>query len=323
MITQWIEKRNCEQRPLHIIKNGNADSPKSEKVWRKAEAYLKQRRIPYLVYQTEYQGHAYEIAERVAREHAPAEVAIIVVGGDGTFHEVLNGASVNPSAIIGCLPGGSGNDYVRGVQVIKDLDKVIKAAHHEKQTRAVDIGQVESGGKRHSFINSVGMGFDASICQSVNQSKWKKRLQPLKLSKFIYIYYLFQQLFRFRTFDADVTVDGKKKKYTRVWFIVAANQPYFGGGIKVSPKSKPDDGKLQCIIVSGLPSFVFLFVFLTVLWGGHLNLRWVDHYSCSKLSVRSAGKALIEADGEQIGHTVMDVGIKPRRLRIISPFKGE
>lgn len=309
----------ANQQLVHIIKNGNPTSVNSRKIWRETEKRLQEKQIQYAVYNTEYAGHAKEIANEVLNKYRTRTV-LLVVGGDGMIHEVINGAASYPHAVIACIAAGSGNDYARGIQKIRNVSEITqllnKSDHH---TDVIDIGEIQYKNQKIFFVNSLGLGFDASICKAVNGSKQKKHFQKWKLGKFIYLYYLFRQLFIFQPFPLQIEADGKKKTYNKVWFIVVANQPYFGGGLKIAPAASVHDGKFHVIVVSNIPSFLFLLMFATVFWGGHLKMsKYVEQFTCSRIHMATEENVPIQADGEIVGYSEADAKIVPERLQVIS-----
>ncbi len=311
-----ITANNIQAHHIHYIKNGSPHTNKSGKLWRKVEKVMKRHALTYSVHETEYEGHARLLTEEILAS-TKAETFIVVIGGDGTMHEVMNGAAKCKHAVIMCLPAGSGNDYVRGIQHTSGIREAVSLLLQQKAPSVIDLGQFKYQGRMGHFVNSLGIGFDASIAKAVNGSKWKKRFQTLRLGKFVYMYYFIKKLFLFKTFRLKAVVDGRKYICQNVWFVIVANQPYFGGGIKVSPYSSADDGKLQVVVVSNLSSFLFLLVFLTVAWGGHLRLKWVESFTCRAVRLYTSDEVPIQADGEHIGYSAASVKGIPKAVRII------
>ena len=307
---------------IYVIKNGNPSSF-SWRIWRETEKVLQGKYLRYHVYNTEYAGHAEKIAEEILRGQTKRTI-LLVVGGDGTLHEVINGAARFPHAVVACIPAGSGNDYARGIQKVANLEQVIQLLDESDDSASnIDLGQILFKEEKSYFVNSLGLGFDASICKAVNESKQKKLFQKWKLGKFIYLYYLFKQLFLFKPFPLHIEVDGRRKDYNRVWFIVVANQPYFGGGLKVSPDASVNDGKFHVIVVHNIPSFLFLLVFSTVFWGGHLKMvKWVDSFICRQIYMMTEKEVPIQADGEVIANSEIFAKVAPKKLMVISKKNG-
>ncbi|WP_158555775.1 diacylglycerol/lipid kinase family protein [Peribacillus glennii] len=306
---------------LYFIINPVAQNEGSGRVWKKMERVLASKNISYQSFFTEYKGHAKELSEEILAK-TDKDTLIAAVGGDGTLHEVMNGAAGYPHAIIACIPAGSGNDYVRGIQRTKNCrDALSLIMQPENYIKEIDIGILETNAADAAFINSVGIGIDAEITYDVNHSAWKILFNFFKIGKLIYIYFFLKKLFTYKRTDMAAFIDGKEHVFKRVWFIVAANQPYFGGGINISPKSRHDDSLFEVIAVHDIPTIKLLSVFVTVLWGGHLRLKNVDSFTCRHIEIISADPVRIQADGEILGDTKLSAFIAPNKIRVLTRGK--
>ncbi|WP_163101181.1 diacylglycerol/lipid kinase family protein [Peribacillus alkalitolerans] len=125
------------ERPLFFIINPYAKSQESMKIWRKVEKELEDAKRPYQAYFTKYAGHAEELTRQILKE-TNVESVICAVGGDGTLHEVLNGAISFPQAIIANIPAGSGNDYARGLQKTKNASHALATILKNEDYRLID-----------------------------------------------------------------------------------------------------------------------------------------------------------------------------------------
>ncbi len=284
---------------LYFIVNPMAGNGGSMKVWEQAEGMLKSDVVPYKVFFTEEKGHAFRLTEEILSRTA-RETRIIAVGGDGTINEMVNGALPFPHAIIGALAGGSGNDYVRGIQQTKSVEEALRL-FQDNASKAIDIGQYETDGRFGYFVNSLGMGVDAEISAEADRSPLKKWFNLVKAGKLIYLILFLKTIFTYKPGDMELIVDGKRHSLKKVWFIVIANQPYFGGGIKISPQSKLDDGRFNVIAVHDIAWLKLLAVFITVLWGGHLNIKNVVSFTGNMIKMKNHGSVKIQSDGEIVG----------------------
>ena len=112
----------------------------------------------------------------------------------------------------------------------------------------------------------MGAGFDASIAVKASRSPVKKWLNYLGLGQSIYAFYLIVEIFTYKPGAVEIIVDGTRKTYEKTWFITVSNQPYYGGGMQISPSAHPQDGQLHMIVVHHLSRIKLLFVFLSVFW---------------------------------------------------------
>ena len=303
---------------IFFIVNPVAGNKGSMKIWKKAEVILTSENVPFEVFFTEAKGQALRWTKEILSQ-TNQKTRIISVGGDGTLHEVINGAAAFPHAVIGSIPGGSGNDYVRGVQKTTNLEEALSIFFCDV-SKNLDIGQYKTNGHTGYFMNSIGIGIDAEITYEVDRSPLKKWLNFLKAGKLIYLFIFIRKLFTYNPGPMELTIDGKRHMLEKVWFIVIANQPYFGGGMKISPKSKPDDGIFEVVAVHDLSLLKLLTVFLTVFWSGHVAIKNVDSFSAKMISVKDFRAAKVQADGENVGMDEVEVEVMKEKICVM--FKG-
>lgn len=307
---------------LYVIVNPQAKNGYSKKVWQDVERKLQLAQIPYQAFNTEYPGHATKLARSICMETRPDDKAVIaVIGGDGTLHEVMNGAVGARNISVGFIPGGSGNDFSRGYGIPKNHLSALKflLKQLDLQPILVDVGKiVHSNEKTTFFVNNMGAGFDALITKEANHSKLKKVMNRFSLGNLIYAYFVLQKLFTFKRTVVNMTIDGKKYKFDQTWFVTVSNQPYYGGGMKISPKALVQDGLLNVTIVHNLSRIKFLFVFITVFWGGHEKIKEVKTFLGKEILIDSKDPLFVHADGEFIGETPVNIQTCPQVLPLLT-----
>jgi diacylglycerol kinase (ATP) len=295
---------------IHIIINPQAKNGYSQKVWLDVEANLELMGIPYSAYFTEYRGHAKQIGEAIKGEVGTEETIIVVIGGDGTIHEVINGVVNTRNIFIGFIPGGSGNDFSRGYGIPQNPSSAFQylLQHWEKPPTFVDVGKIiKSNQNVTHFINNMGAGFDALITKEANDSPLKKVLNRFSMGNLIYAYYVIKKLFTFQCTDITLLIDGKSHSFKNTWFVTVSNQPYYGGGMKISPDASVKDGLFNITVVHNLSRIKFLMVFITVFWGGHTRFKEVESFLGKEISIQSKKKLYVHADGEYIGETPLEI----------------
>ncbi|QCR33297.1 diacylglycerol kinase family protein [Lysinibacillus sp. SGAir0095] len=291
---------------LHFIINERAGNGKGKRVWKNLENELKS---PYAHHLTKYKGHGSEIAEQIAQKAGSSEetYSIIAIGGDGTIHEVVNGVQDYPNVSIGAVGAGSGNDFSRSFtsfQTAQEIDHYFNEENHE--FKAYDCGNVTWNKEDIRFVNNSGIGFDAFVAASVNHSKLKKRLNKIGFGKLSYMFYVLRGLVTFKLFEIRVEQDGLQRTYENVWFVTVSNQPYFGGGMKISPKSVPNDGLLELSIVYNLSRLKLLLMFITVFFGTHTKLKEFVQVQGEQFAIYINDELPCHADGEVLGITKKD-----------------
>ncbi|MCL6587405.1 MAG: diacylglycerol kinase family lipid kinase [Anoxybacillus sp.] len=286
---------------LIFIVNPAAKNGRARNVWRKLEKLLQNRNIPHDVLFTAKAGDGTTLARNVlARESG--RVMIVAVGGDGTIHEVINGIESRDDVVIGYIPAGTGNDFARGTTISRHAEKALHHLLSHPPVSRYDIGtysgsQISEG----QFVNNIGCGFDAHIAQKVNASKWKPFFNRLFLGKFVYVFYLVKELFFYQPTRIRLQVDGESYTFERAWFVTIANHPYYGGGMKIAPFAKADDGALDVVVVHNVSRLKILLLFVTVFWGGHQKMKEVTMVVGKEIHVDADDILPLHADGESIG----------------------
>ncbi|WP_062233710.1 diacylglycerol/lipid kinase family protein [Fictibacillus sp. FJAT-27399] len=301
----------------------HANNKKAQKTWKAVKKILSAEDVPYRSYYTESEGHALEIAKKISYINRDQIEAIITVGGDGTIHEVINGLKDMPEVPVGFLPGGSGNDIIRGLgfNKKKSLAYILKRSLLNKQNpnKVIDAGVLSfPGNKRRNelFVSTAGIGFDGEVTKLTNRSWYKKWFQRFGAGNFAYTVSMFRLLFSYTPVDAAVTVDGCEHQFSSVWLIAAGNMPYYGGGMKICPSARPDDGLLELCIVHGLHPLKLLFLFVTVFSGNHKELDGVTILEGRRISIASKEPLTVQADGELLGTTPVECSVIPSALSI-------
>lgn len=283
-----------------FIANEQAGSGKGALVWQKLKSQLT---IPYIAHTTDYAGHAIQLAAQYTTDSSE-NILLLAVGGDGTVHEVIEGAAGHPHISIGAMKAGSGNDFARGYYSFEHVVDIENYYNNSKSSLSeMDLGSILLEQKDpQSFVNNAGIGFDAYITTKVNQSKLKSVLNYVKLGQLSYMLLTIWALFTFKRFNAKVSSNGKNYTFRNVWFISICNQPFFGGGMRISPHSKPNDQQLELTVVHDLSRIKLLLIFLTVFWGKHERFKEVTMLQGNHFSINVDAPTLSHVDGELLGY---------------------
>ncbi|SDC22846.1 lipid kinase, YegS/Rv2252/BmrU family [Pelagirhabdus alkalitolerans] len=291
-------------------------NPASGKGLTAFKRFKKKLTIPYRTYITHYPKHATKIIQHLLDEGLIN--VVIVVGGDGTIHEVINGMKQH-QLVLGVIRNGSGNDFGRHFHTFKTARQLETFMKRKPKTVKADLGVYQSTKQQRLFINNSGIGFDAAVCQSINQSTHKTYLNRLKLGKLIYIYHVFKTLRTFEPFDLKLMTEDHEASFTNVWFLTASNQPFFGGGMKIAPQANGHDGTLTITIVQHLKRRSFLYLFWLVYKGAHTRNAAVSQMQVKQLTVQTGNNQVAHADGETYyitRHTPVHYQIQPKKIQL-------
>lgn len=303
---------------LFVVNKGSGNG-RGTKVWKKVEAQLRKRAVEYMKIAVDTQKEAVEqTAAMLKRGNLKAVVA---VGGDGSVHSLLP-LLAGTGIPYGVIPSGSGNDTARSFGIprdpIKALDIVLAG-----QTRMADVLATNTGRSEPELtLTAVAVGLDAAVAADVNGSKYKQWCNRLGIGSLAYIIGLFRALAVFAPKSIIVTVDGTPHQFQRSWLAAVANVPSYGGGLKICPDARPDDGKLHVCVVHSCSKWRLLLVFPTLLSGSHVKLPYVTLLSGDEIRVETPSAWLAYGDGEPVGHTPVIAAVRSRQLVILTSDSG-
>jgi diacylglycerol kinase (ATP) len=198
-----------------------------------------------------------DLAEQARRAAEDGVERLLVAGGDGTMHHAVQGLA-GTSCALGVIPLGSGNDLAGTLGVPPDLDVAVDRAVNG-EIRRIDLVRV---GETFS-VSYAGVGFDSEVTRYANETKILRG--PL-----IYFYSVIHTLITFVPPRMRVVYDGGDFE-GKVMFAVVNNLPRFGGGMRIAPEARIDDGLLDLVIVKEVPKPVLLSIFPKVYNGKHVG----------------------------------------------------
>ena len=235
-----------------FIINPNSRSQRGRAIWGRGTKRIRKESDKIMRFiLTERRKNATAIAAMLTADQE--EKTLVVLGGDGTVNEVLNGIQNFENVVLGYIPTGSSNDFARGMKIPKDPVKALYLVLHPQAIQKMDIGVVDYGEKSRRFAVSAGIGFDAIICHQASVSKLKAALNKIRLGKLTYAGIAIDRLIKDDTVRAEIELDkGEMQVFRDTYFVAVQNQPYEGGGFKFCPEADPGDRKLDVIVVSGL-----------------------------------------------------------------------
>ncbi|WP_249872316.1 diacylglycerol/lipid kinase family protein [Oceanobacillus saliphilus] len=254
------------------------------------------RQMDRKYYFTEYEGHGEEIASQISND--PTGKTIIVIGGDGTIHEIINGLTTTEIPL-GFIPGGSGNDFARGCGIKGSPQQILQQIVEADHTLDYWIGKYSQPDKQQrKFANSIGFGFDAVIAKAVNESNYKNLLNAIGLGTVSYVIALLQVLITFKPMSVTIEVNGKTKKLDNCWMVSIGNHPYYGGGMKIIPHAVIQPKVLPVLIIHSISKWKVLALFITVFFGNHASYKEVEVLEAKSLKITSVQPILFQVDGQ-------------------------
>ncbi len=239
---------------------------------------------------------------------------IISAGGDGTNNFIINNLIVplNLKIPFGNLPIGTGSDWARALSIPKKLEDFAKWL---KDTKVVDcdLGAVEykDNGelKKEYFLNIASFGLSGKVASIVNS--WHMRGKTSFFRATILAFLTYKPSF------FDFKIEGKDFIKDKLYLIVLANGPCFGGGMWIAPRAKINDGMLEVIVVKESSHISFVKGFLKVFKGKHLTHPSVLSSRGEEFLISSEKLINFEMDGEDKKTNFAKIYLEKKRIKLI------
>ena len=263
--------------------------------------FLEERGVEAIWHVTEGPGHAGRIVRAL-----PEGAVVVAVGGDGTVHEVA-AACVGTERVMGVLPVGSGNDYVKALGVGTDLGRALGLLV-EGRVRVVDAGEVN--GVR--FNNGLGIGFDAEVAAGVAEA-------PAYLGGTgRYMWSVGRLLWGFRCHEASMRLDGQVIEAETILVAVALGTTY-GAMFRLAPEARIDDGLFDVVWSEEVNRAEVLGLIPAALGGTLLKHPKVHWARAREVEVELAGEVPAHVDGEILPPTrTFRARVLPGALRVVA-----
>jgi diacylglycerol kinase (ATP) len=243
-------------------------------------------------------------------EHAAASASaavaggaerLICIGGDGVVR-IAVGAVAGTDTVLGIVPLGTGNDFARAIGLLKgDVE------HHVADALADPVA-IDAIRSNHGWVASVAtIGFSGDVTARANALSWPRGQLRYTVATLL-------QLPRLRTLALEVTVDGVPIDGATT-LLAVGNTAYFGGGMRICPDARPDDGLLHVVSIGDVSKPTFVRVFPTVFAGRHVRRREVEVHRGSTVTI-AGGDDELWADGDVLGPLPATLEAVPGAVRI-------
>ena len=282
-----------------ILVNPVSGKGKSLIALKKVEDLLNSKSIEYKVHRTNYPFHATEIVSELNKNE---DTLLIVLGGDGTFNEVLNGITDFEKIVVGFVPCGTGNDYIKAttipIDTAKALEKILNG--NVGYTDFIQIGEKRA-------LNCAGAGMDVDVLVRYSTMKAFK-------GKIKYYASLIDVLCHLKFHKMNINLDGKDVEKS-VFLMAVTNGKYFGGGMPISPLSDINDGELNVVIINEIKKRKILGTLLKFLRGKHLNEPCTETFSAKEVTITLLDEGKTQVDGEVYDNKILNCKLIHNCLR--------
>lgn len=309
---------------VHVIANPNAAGGKGGRLLPRLEERFRQAGRSYRLAATRAPGHARDLAAEILQEEEPGP--ILVVGGDGTVHEVANGLLAfpdrwaNPMAV---LPVGTGNDFYRMVRAGGTLGDVM-AVLASGTPRAFDVGRARWAGGEGYFVNLLGVGIDVEVLRV------RSRFQRLP-GLLQYLAAFVSAAARYEPVPLEIawTGDGADEVPLRASALLSAVTigPTVGGGFRLAPDARPDDGLLDLFFAEAMGPLEIARELPRVIRGTHRETERIHlrTFRGGRIVSTEDQPFHFELDGELMAHPTswIDIDTVPGALLVLDRTNGE
>jgi diacylglycerol kinase (ATP) len=290
-------------------------STKAAKLLTGVEGTLRQLGVPCHLNFTERKGHGIELARQAV---AQGYETIVAVGGDGTVNEVVNGV-VGSEVVVFSIPLGAGNDFLRslGIWTWREACDVLA----EGEVAQIDLGLVEyrddaAGLRQRYYAVLADVGFGSEVVRNT-----PRRFRHALGGNLGYLVSIYRTAIQGQApaRPMRVTVHGEIRCDEKLLLVEALNGMYGGGGLKIAPEAKMDDGRLDVFLVREM-SWLKIWALFPKIWRGtHIEDERAEYFHARDVRIETDSSARVSVDGELIGHAPARFSIVPGALKVICP----
>lgn len=289
---------------INVILNPVSGGGKVMKAFAKVRAKLEAVKAEFRIFETEREKQAIYLSHELTSEGL---CDILVVGGDGTLNEVVNGFTNFENCRLGLIPAGTGNDFASCVKIPADPLQALDLVLHG-EAKYTDYMQMEGGVRG---INIIGTGIDVEILQRCRRSK-------ILRGKLQYVFSLIISLFKFKNYKVRAVYNGEEHNYHTLIACVG-NGTTLGGGIRMCPSAVVDDGLLDFVAVDNVKRSRIPGAFIKLMKGKILEQSFTRFERCERAEVYPENRYTMNVDGELYEDLPFKVEIVKNKLRMFRP----
>jgi len=244
---------------------------------------------------------------------------IVVIGGDGTLHDVVQGVMRRPAStrpVVSLIAVGSGNDYARTIGIPQDPHEAIAALKHGVPA-AVDVGRiVETNNKEATYyLETLSFGVDAAVAIRTMELRKTTGTKGLRLYARAAISAILHDL---KPFHVSCRIDGQPLE-DDLLICAVQNGPTYGSGFKVAPRARITDGHLNICLGQGMGTLRAMYCLTRIKAGTHESLKGFSTCEAACLEITLDRQVPIQCDGEELLGTAFYIEVVPAALKVLVP----
>ncbi|MBX2977027.1 MAG: diacylglycerol kinase family lipid kinase [Ignavibacteriaceae bacterium] len=295
-----------------FILNPKSGKGRGAQIFKLLKSLLLEKNINFEIHSTTGKMDANAISQRI---DTASTDTIIAVGGDGTVNEIVNGIIESKKIVkFAVLPIGSGNDFARSVNLLENWQKVLDYILLSDNYKVIDLAKIEvkdSKSFSRYFACNCGIGFEAEVAFQASLNKYLKGL-PL------YLYSVLKVMKNYSSSHYDGKLDTFEINSKKI-LISIGNGTTAGGGFKLNPFAKLNDGFLDYCVADDLTKFQILKVLPNAITGNHIHSKFIAHGKFKTAFFEIDKPTCIHIDGEVISTNAkyVTITVMPNSLRTL------
>lgn len=292
-----------EGRSVGLVVNPSSGRGKAARILPEVRTRLTGMGCHVEVLESRSAEHASELGAAAASRHE----VVAAVGGDGMVAFVAQGVIGSPAAL-GIVPAGTGNDLAAnlGYARRKPLEACVVLARGRR--RSIDVGRIEGG---RAFLCVAGGGFDSEVNREANNIRYLRGTA-------VYLIAVLRTLRRFRPARFDVSLDDERRSFNGM-FVAVGNASSYGGGMRIAPAARLDDGVFDVCMVGEMGRATLLAQLPRLFTGGHVRHPAVEVARTRRVRIEADRPFALYADGEEIGPLPATLTLEPSALDVVAP----
>jgi YegS/Rv2252/BmrU family lipid kinase len=295
-----------------FLVNPASDNGKTGKRWPELARRASALGLAGETFFSERPGHLIELASTAVDDGA---TLVVAAGGDGTLNEVVNGIAER-DVDLATIPLGTGMDFVRTYGIPTRFDDAVRVAL-TGEPRTIDAGRVHyrtwAGEPAERWFANVGsVGMSGAVAQRANG------MSKALGGKATFFYALTRVFLEWQNTEVTVTFDDGERR-GRMHDVIVANGMWHGGGMKLAPGARPDDGLFDVVLIGDVSKLDFLTTAPKIYKGAHVHHPKVEVLRSRRVEVDAPETLPIELEGEQVGTTPVTFEVVPGALRLRAP----
>ena len=302
----YATPKKATVKKYYLLVNPAGGTKKGMEILETVKPIFEKSEVHLDILQTEYAGHANELANTL---DLSGYNGLCAIGGDGTLFEMVNGMlkrKDNQNFPLGLITGGTGNAFMHDLNCldpIKASERIIKG-----NLRSVDIARVETPNNFYFSFNIIGWGL---VADAGYLAEYFRILGGLR-----YDVASILEVLKGKRRISRLVLDGEVVDDDFV-FVIACNTIHTGKAMRIAPNAKFDDGKIDLIIVRNASKTELLKLFPKLFTGEHVKSKLVECRQVQKFSIISDENSSLIIDGELIGSTPVHVTMEPKKINVL------